>query len=52
MIVDYGHDETLTATAVRPGAVVVPTTTDEVAAVLYANGAPAAWDGVHVMHTK
>jgi glycolate oxidase len=31
---DYSHDETLTATAVQPAAVVIPTTTDEVAAVL------------------
>src|SRR3954447_16654251 len=31
---DYGHDEALTATAVRPDVVVRPATTDEVAAVL------------------
>lgn len=31
---DYTHDEALTATSVRPAAVVVPTTTDEVAAVM------------------
>jgi glycolate oxidase len=31
---DYAHDEALTASPVRPAAVVVPTSTDEVAAVL------------------
>src|SRR5690606_38807613 len=31
---DYGHDEALTVTPVRPAAVVWPTTTEQVAAVL------------------